>query len=109
MCFREDLQQPVFAAIDIFEFPELHDESIPFMAFTKALSKLMLVSGVKDFSLQVTRDSCGSPCAGVLLKCYSLLGLNACAKITQQKQAPAEGLRTFASISAALQTLAGRF
>lgn len=50
-CCREELQQPVFAAIDILEFPELHDESIPFMAFVKCLMKLMHASGVKDFSL----------------------------------------------------------
>jgi hypothetical protein len=50
---REELQQPVFAAIDVLEFPELHDESIPFMAFTKCLTRLMGAAGVKDFSLQV--------------------------------------------------------
>ena len=51
---REELQQPVFAAIDTLEFPELHDESIPFMAFLKSLSKLLLAAGVKDFSMQVS-------------------------------------------------------
>lgn len=50
---REELQQPVFAAIDVLEFPELHDESIPFMAFTKCLTRLMGAAGVRDFSLQV--------------------------------------------------------
>ena len=51
--YREELQQPVFAAIDVLEFPELHDESIPFMAFTKCITRLMVAAGVRDFSLQV--------------------------------------------------------
>ena len=46
----------MFAAIDVLEFPELHDESIPFMAFTKCLTRLMGAAGVRDFSLQV--ESC---------------------------------------------------
>lgn len=47
------MQQPVFMAIDALEFPELHDESIPAMAFVKALSRLMMATGVKDFTLKV--------------------------------------------------------
>lgn len=46
------MNQPVFAAIDALEFPELHDESIPAMAFLQALNRLMLASGIKDFSLR---------------------------------------------------------
>lgn len=49
---REELQQPVFMAIDTLEHPELHDESIAAMALVKALNKLMLASGVKDFTLK---------------------------------------------------------
>ncbi|KAL4537163.1 hypothetical protein Ndes2526B_g04925 [Nannochloris sp. 'desiccata'] len=49
---REEMQQPVFSAIDALEFPELHDESIPALAFHKALSKLLTASGVKDFSFR---------------------------------------------------------
>jgi kinetochore protein Nuf2 len=51
---REELQQPVFAATDVLEFPELHDESIPAVAFLKHLNRLMLASGIKDFSLRVS-------------------------------------------------------
>ena len=40
-------------AIDALEFPELHDESIPAMAFVKALTQLMAVTGVKDFTHKV--------------------------------------------------------
>ena len=46
------MQQPVFSAIDCLEFPELHDESIPIMAFHKALSHLLTASGIKDFSMR---------------------------------------------------------
>lgn len=49
---REELQQPVFAALDVLEYPELHDESIPFLAYSRCLARLMTASGVRDFSLQ---------------------------------------------------------
>eukprot|EP00890_Picochlorum_soloecismus_P000917 jgi/Picsp_1/1826/NSC_05293-R1_protein len=49
---RDELQQPVFAAIDAIEFPELHDESIPAMAFFVKAGALLRASGVKDFSLK---------------------------------------------------------
>jgi hypothetical protein len=50
---REELNQPLFAAIDAFEYPELHDESIAARNFYRHLSKLMLACGVKDFGLKV--------------------------------------------------------
>jgi hypothetical protein len=50
---REELNQPVFAAIDAFEYPELHDESVPCLNFFRHLGKLMAASGVKDFGLKV--------------------------------------------------------
>ena len=43
----------MFAAIDVLEFPELHDESIPAMAFLRHLGRLMAASGVRDFSFKV--------------------------------------------------------
>eukprot|EP00983_Pelagomonas_calceolata_P131550 1161785-Pelagomonas_calceolata.AAC.17 len=49
----EELTQPVFTAMDAFEYPELHDESIPTNNFFRLLSKLMVASGVKDFSWRV--------------------------------------------------------
>ena len=45
------MQQPVFNAIDCLQFPELHDNSIPNIVFSKNLSKLMGASGLQDFSL----------------------------------------------------------
>lgn len=50
----------MFTAMDAFEFPELHDESIPCYNFLRQLSKLMLACGVKDFSWRV-RTCCSQP------------------------------------------------
>jgi kinetochore protein Nuf2 len=49
---REELQQPMFAAIDVIDYAELHDESIPAMAFFVQTAKLMRASGVRDFSMK---------------------------------------------------------
>jgi len=48
---REEMQQPIFSAIECLQFPELHDSSIPNIVFSKNLSKLMSASGLQDFSL----------------------------------------------------------
>jgi kinetochore protein Nuf2 len=50
---REEQQQPVFMAIDALDFPELHDESIPYMAFLKNCTRLLAAAGVRDFNMQV--------------------------------------------------------
>ncbi len=52
---REELNQPVFAAIDAFEYPELHDESIAARSFFLQLARLLAVCGVKDFGMKVRR------------------------------------------------------
>ncbi|CAL5219036.1 g795 [Coccomyxa viridis] len=49
---REEQQQPVFMAIDALDFPELHDESIPHMAFLKNCTRLLAAAGVRDFNMQ---------------------------------------------------------
>lgn len=48
----------MFVAIDALEFPELHDESIPTLAFVKHLTCLLTAAGVRDFMLKV---SCPKP------------------------------------------------
>lgn len=48
----------MFMAIDTLEYPELHDESIAAMALVKALNKLMVAAGVKDFTLKVGTRVC---------------------------------------------------
>lgn len=45
----------MFVAIDALEFPELHDESIPTLAFVKHLTRLLTAAGVRDFMLKVRR------------------------------------------------------
>ncbi len=40
-------------AIDALEFPELHDESIPYMTFVRNCAKLLSSAGVRDFNMQV--------------------------------------------------------
>lgn len=40
-------------AIDALEFPELHDESIPYMTFVRNCTKLLSAAGVRDFNMQV--------------------------------------------------------
>lgn len=51
---REELIQPKFSALDAFEFPELHDESVPTTNFFRHLTRLMVICGVRDFSLSVS-------------------------------------------------------
>ena len=65
MVFREEQQQPVFMAIDALDFPELHDESIPYMAFLKNCTRLLGAAGVRDFNMQVSsllHPSCELDC-----------------------------------------------
>lgn len=54
----------MFAAIDVFEFPELHDESIAASNFFRHLNQLLQATGVKDFSLKV-RSSQSAQCSTV--------------------------------------------
>ncbi|BDA42068.1 probable kinetochore protein nuf2 [Coccomyxa sp. Obi] len=49
---REEQQLPVFMATDTLEFPELHDESIPYMTFFRNCTKLLAAAGVHDFNMQ---------------------------------------------------------
>lgn len=46
------MQQPVFAAIDVIEFPELHDESIPVMGLYMKTQQLLRASGIREFGLK---------------------------------------------------------
>lgn len=41
-------------AIDALQYPELHDESIPMLAFMNCLNKLLQAAGIKDFTMQVS-------------------------------------------------------
>lgn len=47
---RDELLQPAFHAMDKLDYPELYEESIGILASIRAISKLMAVTGVADFS-----------------------------------------------------------
>ena len=48
---------PVFSAHQNLAYPQLHEDSIPEMAFWRAISKLMGVCGISDF----TREDLARP------------------------------------------------
>jgi kinetochore protein Nuf2 len=48
----EELNQPVFAAIDAFEWPELHDASVAARNLHRALRRLLAAAGCRDFGLR---------------------------------------------------------
>ena len=49
---REDLSQPHFAAVDVFEYPVLHEHSVAELSFNRALTKLLHTAGMRDFNLR---------------------------------------------------------
>ncbi|KAJ1557965.1 kinetochore-associated Ndc80 complex subunit nuf2, partial [Cladochytrium tenue] len=51
---RDAFQQPLpnFAAVEMLEHPDLHQEALTLMAFYRQLSKLMIEVGVTDFSIR---------------------------------------------------------
>eukprot|EP00959_Pyramimonas_sp_CCMP1952_P313946 6572168-Pyramimonas_sp.AAC.1 len=57
MSGKEELQQPALGAIDALEFPELHNDSVANLAFSRALFDLTTAAGVHDFALGVRRAS----------------------------------------------------
>jgi kinetochore protein Nuf2 len=59
LCNRDELQQPVFAALDALTYPELHEESVGVIAFTRHLHRLVRTAGITDFSMK----ACFAPAA----------------------------------------------
>ena len=49
---KEEMSQPAFSGINALNYPELHEESIPELAFFRACTKMMTVCGVHDFSMK---------------------------------------------------------
>ncbi|KAI8848697.1 Nuf2 family-domain-containing protein [Chytridium lagenaria] len=49
---RDQFSQPNFAAMEILEYPDLHQESIILMAFYRQLARLIIEVGVTDFSVR---------------------------------------------------------
>lgn len=53
---RDELSQPTFSGLNALSYPELHDDSIPFINSYRACCKLMEICGINKFSLQ--KDYC---------------------------------------------------
>eukprot|EP00033_Pygsuia_biforma_P004056 GCRY01004444.1.p1 GENE.GCRY01004444.1~~GCRY01004444.1.p1 ORF type:complete len:484 (+),score=136.12 GCRY01004444.1:131-1453(+) len=54
----DDFQQPAFSVMEMLQYPELHEESIPELSFFRSLRQLMRVCGVEDFQMtDLTRPS----------------------------------------------------
>jgi kinetochore protein Nuf2 len=49
---REERLQPALNASEHLEYPELHEESVPTIAFVKACHKLLSTSGIFDFGMK---------------------------------------------------------
>lgn len=47
---KDELNMPVFNAHQNLNWPQLHEDSIPALAFWRAISKLMYTCGVNDFT-----------------------------------------------------------
>ncbi|GMI40714.1 hypothetical protein TeGR_g7362, partial [Tetraparma gracilis] len=49
---RDSLSTPAFAGLNALSFPELHEDSIPELAFVRACAKMMAICGIPDFGLR---------------------------------------------------------
>ena len=49
---REEMSQPAFAGLSALNYPELHEDSIPELAFLRACCKMMAICGISDFGLK---------------------------------------------------------
>eukprot|EP00696_Hemimastix_kukwesjijk_P004056 gnl/Hemi2/14987_TR5066_c0_g1_i1.p1 gnl/Hemi2/14987_TR5066_c0_g1~~gnl/Hemi2/14987_TR5066_c0_g1_i1.p1 ORF type:complete len:255 (+),score=65.63 gnl/Hemi2/14987_TR5066_c0_g1_i1:142-906(+) len=49
---QEALSQPLFSAMHVFEFPQLHEEAVSEMALVRYIMRLMRTIGVEDFTLR---------------------------------------------------------
>jgi kinetochore protein Nuf2 len=49
---REEMAQPVFSGLSVLNYPELHEESISQLNSFRAVSKMMEICGIQDFSMK---------------------------------------------------------
>ncbi|GMI12751.1 hypothetical protein TrVE_jg1684 [Triparma verrucosa] len=49
---REDMSQPAFAGLSSLNYPELHEDSIPELAFLRAAGKTMKICGIPDYGIK---------------------------------------------------------
>ena len=55
---RDEMCQPAFVGLSALNYPELHEDSIPELAFLRACCKMMSICGIHDFGLgDVTRPN----------------------------------------------------
>ncbi|CAN0287498.1 unnamed protein product, partial [Hapterophycus canaliculatus] len=53
---KEEMSQPVFAGLECLTYPELHDESIAFLALFRNVCRMMRISRIEDFALKDMSD-----------------------------------------------------
>ncbi|CBN74724.1 Centromere-associated protein NUF2 [Ectocarpus siliculosus] len=53
---KEEMSQPVFAGLGCLTYPELHDESIAFLALFRNVCRMMRISRIEDFALKDMSD-----------------------------------------------------
>ena len=49
---REEMAQPAFSGLSVLNYPELHEESISQLNSFRAVSKMMEICGIQDFSMK---------------------------------------------------------
>mmetsp|Transcript_14324 Transcript_14324/g.21451 ORF Transcript_14324/g.21451 Transcript_14324/m.21451 type:complete len:476 (+) Transcript_14324:73-1500(+) len=49
---REEISQPVFAGLKHLSFPDLHEDSVPYINSFRACQKMMEVCGIHDFTIK---------------------------------------------------------
>ena len=49
---REEMSQPAFSGLSVLNYPELHEESISQLNSFRAVSKMMEICGIQDFSMK---------------------------------------------------------
>lgn len=49
---REEMAQPAFSGLSVLNYPELHEESIPQLNSFRAITKMMEICGIQDFSMK---------------------------------------------------------
>jgi kinetochore protein Nuf2 len=47
---KDEMNQPAFNGLSVLNNPELHEDSIPNLHSFRAISKMMLICGITDFS-----------------------------------------------------------
>lgn len=49
---REEMNQPTFEGLNVLEYPEMHEHSVPFLHSFRAMQSTMETCGIHDFSIR---------------------------------------------------------